>query len=111
MTMKINCSRWFHVFTLALGLALVGLVSASAADNQLVVTVDADASAKTALGAASDECTVHLSARVVYVPNPVTGRFERSEEQYTLNAGGAGRSLAPSHGPTVSCSPDPALCR
>jgi hypothetical protein len=86
--MSIVGIRWFP--SLLIGLLFIGIDFLAAADNQLVVTVDADVSASAAFSIMNDTCTIHLSARIVYVPDSVTGKIKPSDEQYTLTAKGGG---------------------
>lgn len=86
----------FHAAILA-GLVVLGKpVISAAADSDLVLTINANAS-----GAASivvdgqeryrDSCFASFMARLVYAIDPQTGRYERKEEKFSMSVSGGGK--------------------
>ncbi len=70
---------------LAAGLRLYG-------GDELVLTVTASANGTASIeDVYTDRCSISFTARVVYRPDPKTGRYDVAEETYTLTAGGGGQ--------------------
>ncbi len=67
----------------------------AAGPDEIILTVNVNASGKAAVGSVlSDQCEAHLTGRLVFKPDPVSGRYgEPSQETYTFTASGGGHVL------------------